>query len=171
MGSSVFGNMKRAAVGIVASAFGVILWSSGCSDPADRYYCDDTGCYNCDGYGCSTVSPPSTTSCTGASSCASGETCVGGNCEKTCEQTSDCPQRHRLQRRLVHRAWHRRGPADSMHDHERLRRLRRLRFEHLRSVRRNERPLPVHRKFGLLGRQRLLERRVHRAHQHLPILE
>ena len=58
-----------------------------------------------------------------------------------------------------------------MHDDERLRRRGRLRREHLRSVRRNERALPVHCQYGLLERRRLLERRVHRTDQHLPILE
>lgn len=45
---------------IVTAAFlGVgVLSSTGCSGDSDAYsYCDATGCYSCDGYGCSSASP------------------------------------------------------------------------------------------------------------------
>ena len=33
--------------------------AEGCGPGDTRYYCDNTGCYNCDGYGCHPVTPPS----------------------------------------------------------------------------------------------------------------
>lgn len=92
MTSWTFGTVRRAAAGLMAGALGVVVWGSGCSDPQDRYYCDDTGCYSCDGYGCSSVQPPSATACTGASQCATGEVCTSAGCVKSCQQTSDCPR-------------------------------------------------------------------------------
>src|SRR6185437_9985622 len=44
--------------------------SEGCGPGDTRYYCDATGCYNCDGYGCHPVNPPPNTKCTGTDACA-----------------------------------------------------------------------------------------------------
>ncbi len=66
-----------------------VLWT-GCSPANERYYCDDNGCYSCDGYGCSTVTPPASQPCTGNSSCASGSMCTAAGCEKACQSTTDC---------------------------------------------------------------------------------
>ena len=91
MTSFAFQTARRFMAASVLGALGIALWG-GCSDPQDRYYCDDTGCYSCDGYGCSTVTPPASTACTGSASCATGEVCTAGGCVKSCQQTSDCPR-------------------------------------------------------------------------------
>ncbi len=79
-----------AMVGALA-AVGAIVWS-GCGTGDDRYYCDDSGCYSCDGYGCRGVQAPSTTPCTGTSNCAGGSICTVQGCAATCNQSSDCPK-------------------------------------------------------------------------------
>jgi Cys-rich repeat protein len=76
----------------LAAVTGVIVWSSGCGSGDERYYCDDTGCYSCDGYGCRNVAPPSSTPCTGNTSCGSGSVCTDKGCVQTCSASSDCPQ-------------------------------------------------------------------------------
>ncbi len=77
-------------VGALA-AVGAIVWS-GCGTGDDRYYCDNSGCYSCDAYGCRNVPPPGVTPCTGTSSCSSGQVCTDQGCTQTCGSTSDCPQ-------------------------------------------------------------------------------
>lgn len=49
---------RGATVVLTSAALGALMWSCGGSGSG---YCDDTGCYSCDGYGCSMVSPPPVT--------------------------------------------------------------------------------------------------------------
>lgn len=64
--------------------------ASGCGSSENRYYCDDTGCYSCDGYGCVTVAPPAPTTCSGQASCPSGTVCTEGGCLKSCTSNDAC---------------------------------------------------------------------------------
>ena len=68
----------------VLGTLGVVAWS-GCG-PGDesRYYCDSTGCFTCDAYGCSPVQAPAHPSCTGNKSCAPGQVCTAIGCTTTC---------------------------------------------------------------------------------------
>jgi hypothetical protein len=91
-------NRKRVTVvrriGALAATLpflGALVWS-GCGSNQDRYYCDSSGCYSCDGYGCSTVTPPTNPPCTGNTSCPSGSTCTSNGCELGCQSNGDCPQ-------------------------------------------------------------------------------
>ena len=77
-------------VGALA-AVGAIVWS-GCGPGDNRYYCDNSGCYSCDAYGCSNVPPPGSTACTGTSNCAAGQVCTTTGCTTTCGSSADCPQ-------------------------------------------------------------------------------
>jgi Cys-rich repeat protein len=75
----------------LAAVTGVIVWSSGCGPGDERYYCDNTGCYSCDGYGCRNVNPPGNSPCTGNTSCPSGSVCTDKGCVQTCSTDADCP--------------------------------------------------------------------------------
>jgi hypothetical protein len=79
------------AVMAALSVLGALLWT-GCGPSDNRYYCDNTGCYSCDGYGCSNVTPPSPQPCTGNASCGAGAICTNNGCEQTCQANSDCPR-------------------------------------------------------------------------------
>ena len=83
---------KRArmfVVGVIA-AIGTVAWA-GCGSGDDtRYYCDSTGCFDCDAYGCSSVAPPTHTACTGNASCAPGSVCTGSGCAQTCSDSVPC---------------------------------------------------------------------------------
>lgn len=74
------------AIGALAST------QQGCGGGDSRYYCDATGCYSCDGYGCSTVNPPTPTACTGDLSCKPTESCTDKGCVARCKSDPECPQ-------------------------------------------------------------------------------
>lgn len=81
---------RMGTVAAALSAIGAMVWS-GCGSNNERYYCDDTGCFQCDGYGCGTVTPPPSKSCTGAAGCPAGQVCTDqGLCQATCAATTDC---------------------------------------------------------------------------------
>lgn len=76
----------------VLGALGALAWT-GCGPGSEtRYYCDGSGCFTCDAYGCSTVTPPAKQSCTGSSSCPEGSVCTASGCTVTCKDNSACPQ-------------------------------------------------------------------------------
>ncbi len=55
----------------------------GCSN--ESRYCDDTGCYFCDGLGCRAVNPPTRSTCGCSYECGmSGSTCTSLGCTITC---------------------------------------------------------------------------------------
>ncbi len=100
-GPWILRTMLRPAAGLRATltrfaglVFGlsVVALSSaaGCSSSENRYYCDDTGCYSCDGYGCTTVAAAAPTVCSGQASCPSGTTCTESGCLKNCAAEADC---------------------------------------------------------------------------------
>jgi hypothetical protein len=92
MMKSTWTTAGRMTFGIAAlTAAGSLMWG-GCSSNGDSYYCDDTGCYTCDGYGCSTVPTPSPPRCTGNTSCPSGSVCTDQGCQQTCTTTDQCPK-------------------------------------------------------------------------------
>lgn len=62
---------------------------SGCSN--ERYFCDATGCYRCDGIGCRDVDPPSRPTCFGTYQCDDGQVCTEIGCVDLCDSDSDCP--------------------------------------------------------------------------------
>ncbi len=88
-----FSLLTRTTLALSAlSAVGVLVLAEGCGPGDTRYYCDDTGCYTCDGYGCHNVPPPPTTNCTGNKSCAQNQICTVQGCETQCMADTDCPQ-------------------------------------------------------------------------------
>lgn len=76
----------------VLATLGVIAWGCGPGGPGDeaRYYCDGAGCYDCDAYGCSPVTPPVRSACTGTSSCKNGEICTSTGCTPPCSTDAQC---------------------------------------------------------------------------------
>jgi hypothetical protein len=88
-----FGLLTHTAVAFgTLLAMGVMATSEGCGPGDTRYYCDATGCYSCDGYGCHPVTPPPNQTCTGASSCQTNQICTDVGCVTVCQADSDCPQ-------------------------------------------------------------------------------
>jgi len=77
---------------LLLSLAGVALVTgcNGCSN--ERYYCDATGCYSCDGIGCREVSPPDPDPCFGDYQCADGESCTVDGCIPSCTSDEDCPR-------------------------------------------------------------------------------
>lgn len=82
---------KKAAIIGALSAVGAVVWS-GCGSDDNRYYCDGAGCYECDAYGCTAVTPPSKTPCTGSKSCPPGSVCTAAGCTTTCSAEVECPK-------------------------------------------------------------------------------
>lgn len=82
----------RIAMGLALSSAGIVATAEGCGPSGGRYYCDNTGCWQCDGYGCTTVNPPSSNPCTGASGCAQNEVCTDKGCVTKCAVDTDCPK-------------------------------------------------------------------------------
>ncbi len=72
---------------IAASA---ALVASGCV--CEDYYCDESGCYFCDGIGCRAVDPPARPDCDGDFECGSSTMCTNLGCTSMCETDGDCPQ-------------------------------------------------------------------------------
>lgn len=60
----------------------------GCNN--ESRYCDDTGCYFCDGLGCRLVNPPTRTTCACATDCGSGSSCTSLGCTQTCVEGTIC---------------------------------------------------------------------------------
>lgn len=58
----------------------------------ERYYCDDTGCFFCDGLGCRPVDAPDRPNCRGDFECADGTICTDAGCVAECAEDSDCPR-------------------------------------------------------------------------------
>ena len=69
-----------------------LIFTAGCGPVSERYYCDDMGCYFCDGNGCVDVASPIPASCTGNRSCTSGTVCTSAGCLSTCTASASCPQ-------------------------------------------------------------------------------
>ena len=66
----------------------------GCSGCNEEYYCDETGCYWCDSYGCRPVEPPTRAECShGDWECPPDRPfCTDdGYCVAECEVDGDCP--------------------------------------------------------------------------------
>ena len=74
---------KRAVVVAALAAIGTVAWAGCGSGEENRYYCDSAGCYECDAYGCSGVTPPTKKACTGATSCDPGSVCTAAGCTAT----------------------------------------------------------------------------------------
>lgn len=76
---------------------GIILGSffqGGCSGCNEEYYCDETGCYWCDSYGCRPVDPPARADCAhGDYECPPDRPfCTeDGYCVGNCSVDADCP--------------------------------------------------------------------------------
>lgn len=74
-------------------ALGVATWS-GCG-PGDeaRSYCDATGCFTCDAYGCSRTDTPAPPTCAGNAGCNPEEDCTATGCaapQTICKYSSEC---------------------------------------------------------------------------------
>jgi len=66
----------------------------GCDGCNEEYYCDETGCFWCDSYGCRPVDPPSVAECAhGDWECpADRPFCTDdGYCVAQCTEDADCP--------------------------------------------------------------------------------
>jgi Cys-rich repeat protein len=88
-----FGLLTRVTVAAAALAgIGVMASAEGCGPGDTRYYCDSSGCYNCDGYGCHPVNPPNPTTCTGDKSCLQNQICTTKGCATICKADTDCAQ-------------------------------------------------------------------------------
>ena len=83
---------KRAAVVGILAAIGTVAWAGCGSGDEGRYYCDNSGCFTCDAYGCATVTPPAHKACTGSNSCGPGSVCTASGCTQTCSTGVACPQ-------------------------------------------------------------------------------
>jgi hypothetical protein len=58
----------------------------------ERYYCDETGCYLCDGIGCREVDPPTRPPCVGDFECTIDTICTDVGCADKCSTDADCPE-------------------------------------------------------------------------------
>jgi len=84
--------LTRTAIALGALGGIGVMALDGCGPGDTKYYCDSSGCYNCDGYGCHPVTPPTPTKCSGASSCQQNQICTDQGCENICKADADCPQ-------------------------------------------------------------------------------
>lgn len=82
--------VTRASMLALLAALGTVVWAGCGSGGETRYYCDSSGCYDCDAYGCSSVAPPAKKACTGASTCPAGSVCTGAGCTTTCSDAVPC---------------------------------------------------------------------------------
>jgi len=82
--------MRRYLV-IVCTAALLATAATGCRTSEDcddcQPYCDDSGCYNCDGNGCWWVPNEP---CVGTEQCAANEVCTEYGCARACSFDSDC---------------------------------------------------------------------------------
>lgn len=82
----------RVVATLAFATLGIALTSQGCGPNGARYFCDQTGCYECDGYGCTQVKPPTKQNCTGDAQCPSGQICTSNGCTAQCKIDGDCPK-------------------------------------------------------------------------------
>jgi hypothetical protein len=68
-----------AAIGLLGLASLALI---GCQQ--ENRYCDDTGCFYCDGLGCRNVTPPARPGCSCDDECAAGSNCTALGCTTTC---------------------------------------------------------------------------------------
>ena len=78
--------MLRTTVAAVATLALSTFALVGCPGPNPSNYCDSTGCYECDGYGCHPANPTvdggaDGGTCTSKADCTPGNDCVGGSCK------------------------------------------------------------------------------------------
>jgi hypothetical protein len=83
-------SIPRMAFALAFTSAAIGLAAEGCGSGGGRYYCDATGCFDCDGYGCTPVKPPAANPCTGSSGCAEKEICTTNGCARTCTADPDC---------------------------------------------------------------------------------
>lgn len=81
--------MKRTLFSL--SIVALMAFSSGCRKDDDcnvcTPYCDDSGCYNCDGSGCWLVE---NLPCASGAECSAGEVCTDYGCARPCSFDYDC---------------------------------------------------------------------------------
>lgn len=77
--------MKRLPISVLISV-ALIATAAGCRDRDDCNlgYCDDSGCYDCDGF------PIPNNPCQGQEQCESDEICTQFGCSQVCSHDSDC---------------------------------------------------------------------------------
>ncbi|HRG98224.1 MAG TPA: hypothetical protein PLR99_18360 [Polyangiaceae bacterium] len=70
-----------------------LAFASGCGPASgDSYYCDATGCYQCDGFGCASVPPPTKAPCQSNAVCGADAVCTTDGCAKKCTTDAACPR-------------------------------------------------------------------------------
>lgn len=79
-------------VGLLLTA--TLSVTAGCSSESE--YCDETGCFFCDGLGCREIEPPERLACRGDFECTvPGEVCTDLGCAATgCSEDADCAMGH-----------------------------------------------------------------------------
>ena len=90
--------MKLVVLGGLALA---VMAQGACSGCNEEYYCDETGCFWCDSYGCRPVDVPPIAGCShGDWECpADRPFCTAdGYCVDTCSADADCPRHYRRAR-------------------------------------------------------------------------
>jgi hypothetical protein len=86
--------MSRIKLFVVGGLVLSSLAQGGCSGCNEEYYCDETGCFWCDSYGCRPVDPPEVAECShGDWECpADRPFCTAdGYCVATCSTDEECP--------------------------------------------------------------------------------
>jgi hypothetical protein len=86
--------MSRIKLFVVGGLVLSSLAQGGCSGCNEEYYCDETGCFWCDSYGCRPVDPPEVAECShGDWECpADRPFCTAdGYCVATCSTDDECP--------------------------------------------------------------------------------
>ncbi|MBI5502736.1 MAG: hypothetical protein HY907_20990 [Deltaproteobacteria bacterium] len=86
--------MSRIRLFVVGGLALAALSQGACSGCNEEYYCDESGCYWCDSYGCRPVDPPPAAECShGDWECPSDRPlCTeAGFCVAECTADSDCP--------------------------------------------------------------------------------
>lgn len=82
-------NMLKLCFGLLALS-ALAVGGSGCAQ--DSYYCDETGCFSCDGVGCRMIPPPERPICRGDFECTDSQHCTTLGCVDECSTSADCPQ-------------------------------------------------------------------------------
>lgn len=82
----------RLGTAVAMVAGGILAAAPGCSGATDEYRCDDTGCFQCDGFGCRAIPAPTPPSCgfAGDPACTDGEVCTDYGCLAPCTTDASC---------------------------------------------------------------------------------
>lgn len=86
-------SLWRMGSALVMASLGVFAVAApGCSSGETEYRCDSTGCFDCDGYGCTPVASPKPIPCSfaGDTTCTAGSVCTELGCLNPCKTDVEC---------------------------------------------------------------------------------